>query len=89
MYYHEIWRQLEILGYQAINVKQVETYKGIAARWQVKYENEIIAHCFDAGDGSCLAVHWLNRMHLPVFIDVGENLCSLEPVETALQALTI
>lgn len=89
MDFQGIKKQLETLGYRAVNIKEMATYKGISASWQVMFKGEPVAHCFDAGEGGCLSVQWHNFGHHVTLRDVGQGLCDREPVELALIALSL
>ncbi|MGI9279737.1 MAG: hypothetical protein ACR2PX_08910 [Endozoicomonas sp.] len=82
-------KQLTEQGYRAENVKEMETPKGVAASWDVYFNNIIIARCHDAGDGGCLSVFWQDPSHKTVFRGAGEVIDRIEPVDTALLSLSL
>lgn len=86
---HKVRMQLEALGYRAVNLKEMTTFKGIAASWQVVFGSEVVARCFDAGDGGSLSIQWCNRNHCQLFQEAGKVLCDIEPEALALIALSI
>ena len=89
MDFQGVRRQLEALGYRAVNIQEMATHRGVAATWRVMFGAELVACCSDAGDGSCLSVLWRSDEHRPVFRTAGEKLCSVEPEELALVALSL
>ena len=89
MDFQRIKKQLETLGYRAVNIEEMPTCKGIAASWQVMFRDELVAHCFDTGEGGCLSVQWSNRAHCLTLRRAGKGLCDREPVESALIALSL
>lgn len=87
--YQKLVTDLLKKGYKASHIQEMETLRGIAAKWQVEYQGVVIAECYDAGDGGALKVDWHDRSHQPYLREAGLMFCRIEPVEHALSALSL
>jgi hypothetical protein len=75
-------------GYSVSGLKETETLKGIAAQWRIKHSGQVVASCYDAGDGGSLSIYWQDRSHEPCLREAGLLVDDTEPVDTALLALS-